>query len=260
MFAGIAQRHRRHVPRDVADVIRAAAHVVLVLDRLPHLGELGRQARLRRVAEFLLQRLGQRLVGLAPLGQADALDVGVHGLGDRLVEVLRIGRAEDARGPRGVGHQRRALGHLVADVPQFLDVRLVVLAEVEPDAGVARHDVGLVAAVGDDRVRALRQAQVLAAVVPADAHQLDRVERRAAAPRRAGAVGRLAFEGVLDRHQAVAAAGAPRHVEVVADVREERDVDVLEHAVAHEPRLAGHAALRPRRARASACRAASRAP
>ena len=44
---------------------------------------------------------------------------------------------------------------------------VVGLAEVVPDAGVARHDVGLVAAVGDHVVRALLQAQVLAAVVPA---------------------------------------------------------------------------------------------
>ena len=110
----------------------------------------------------------------------------------------------------GVGHQRRAFGHLVADVPQLLDVRLIDFAEVEPDAGVARHDVRLIAAVGDDRVRALRQAQVLAAILPADAHQLDGVERRAAAPRRAGAVRRFAFERVLHRHQAGAAAVAPR--------------------------------------------------
>ena len=165
----------------------------------------------------------------------------------------RIGRAEDARRPLGVGHQRRALGHLVADLPHLLDVRLIDLAEVEPDAGVARHHVRLVAAVGDHRVRALRQAQVLAAIVPADAHQLDGVERRAAAPRRAGAVRRLAFEGVFDRDQAGAALLAPRHAEVVADVREQVDVDVLEHAVAHEPRLRRHELLgdaRPQHERA----------
>ena len=99
-------------------------------------------------------------------------------------------------------------------------------------------------AVGDDRVRALRQPQVLAAVLPAGAHQLHGVERRASAPRCARTVGGLAFEGVLDRHQAGAASLAPRHAKVVADVREQVDVDVLEHPVTHEPGLRGDELLR----------------
>jgi hypothetical protein len=143
----------------------------------------------------------------------------------------------NARRHLGVGHHRRAFGHLVADVPQLLDVRLIGFAEIPPDAGVARHDVRLIAAVGDDRVGALRQAQVFAAVLHADAHQLDGIERRAAAPRRAGRMRGLAFERVLDRDHAVAAAFTPRHAEVVGDVGEEDDVDILEHAVAHEPRF-----------------------
>ena len=80
-------------------------------------------------------------------------------------------------GHRRVGHHRRALRHLVADLPHLLDVLVVGLAEVVPDRRVARHDVRLIAAVGDDVVRALLEAQVLAAEVPADVHQLDRVER-----------------------------------------------------------------------------------
>ena len=142
--------------------------------------------------------------------------------------------------PLGVGHQRRALGHLVADVPQLLDVRLIGLAEIEPDAGIARHHVGLIAAVGDHLVRALRQPQVLATVVPAHAHQLHGVERRASAPRRTGAVRRLALEGVLHRHEPVAAGVAPRDIQVVADVREQVHVHVLEHPIANEPRLRRH--------------------
>ena len=112
----------------------------------------------------------------------------------------------------------------------LLDVLVVGLAEVVPDRRVARHDVRLVAAVGDHVVRALLQAQVLAPEVPADVHQLDGVERAASAPRRAGGVGALALELVLDRDQPVAGAVAPATSEVVADVREERDVDVLEDA------------------------------
>ena len=68
----------------------------------------------------------------------------------------------------------------------------VGLAEVIPDGGRPRDDVGLVAAVGDDVVRALLERQMLATEVPADVHQLHSVERAAAAPRRAGRMGRLA--------------------------------------------------------------------
>ena len=78
---------------------------------------------------------------------------------------------------------------------------------------------------------------MLAAVVPADVHQLHGVERAAAAPRRAGAVRGLALERVLDRDQAVAAAVAPPGRQVGADVVVEDDVHVLEHAGAHVIRL-----------------------
>ena len=78
---------------------------------------------------------------------------------------------------------------------------------------------------------------MLAAVVPADVHQFHRVERRAAAPWRRGAVRRLAFEGVFHRHQATAATVAPTGAEIRADVVVEHDVDVLEESRAHEMRL-----------------------
>ena len=105
-------------------------------------------------------------------------------LRDGLVEVLRPGAAEHARGQQlGAGHHRRALGDVVADLPELLDLRVGGLAEVVPDRRGARDDVRLIAAVGDHVVRALLERQVLAAEVPADVHQLDRVERAAAAPR-----------------------------------------------------------------------------
>ena len=118
--------------------------------------------------------------------------------------------------------------------PQLLDLRIRRLAEVVPDGRIPRDHVRLIAAVGDDVVRALFERQVLAPVVPADVHELDRVERAATPPRRPGRVRRLAGERELDRHEPSAIAVAPGHAEVVADVREERDVDVLEEAVAHE--------------------------
>src|SRR3546814_12172084 len=63
--------------------------------------------------------------------------------------------------PARVGHQRRTLGHLVADVPEALDVLEVGFAEVVPDAGVWWHDVRLVAAVADHIVRALDRKSVV---------------------------------------------------------------------------------------------------
>ena len=53
---------------------------------------------------------------------------------------------------------------------------------------------------------------------------------------------------------------APGDAEVAADVGEERDVDVLEHAGAHEVRLGGHGFFGDTRPERPACRAASRAP
>jgi hypothetical protein len=83
------------------------------------------------------------------------------------------------------------------------------------------------------------ERQVLAAVVPADVHQLDGVERAAAAPRRAGGMRGLPFERVLDRDEAGAGARTPGDAEVVADVGEQRDVHVLEVPGADEVRLGG---------------------
>src|SRR3989304_4368736 len=48
------------------------------------------------------------------------------------------------------------LRRLVADLEELLDVGLVELAEVVPDGSLGRHDVRLVAAVGDHVMHALR--------------------------------------------------------------------------------------------------------
>ena len=103
-----------------------------------------------------------------------------------------------------------ALRHVVADAPHVHDVVVIGLAEVIPDRGVGRHHVGLVAAVGDHVVRALRQAQMLAAEVPADVHQLHGVERALAAPGSAGGVRAFALEHVLDADQAVLLSDGPQ--------------------------------------------------
>ena len=134
--------------------------------------------------------------------------------------MLRPRGAENPRRHVRIGHHRGGPRDLVADLAQLLDVRIVDLAEVVPDAGVLRHHVGLIAAVGNDVVRSLLQAEMLAPEIPGDVHQLHRVERRAAAPRLRGGVRALAFERVLDRLKAGAEAGAPADAEAAADVRE----------------------------------------
>ena len=180
--------------------------------------------------ELLLQRPGQPLVLLAPRGHADVEHVGVHRLGQGPVHVLRPRGPEDARLDGGARHEGGALGHAVADLPHAHDARVVGLSEEVPDGGGRGHHVGLVAAVGDDVVRALLDAEVLAAEVPANVHQLDRVEGAAPVPGRAGPVRALALEQVLDRHHAVAPALAPARGHVAADVRVEDDVDIVEEA------------------------------
>ena len=97
----------------------------------------------------------------------------------------------------------------------------------------------LVAAVGNDVVRALADLEVLAAIVPADVHQLDRVERAAPAPRRAGRVRAGAAELEDGRDERVLARLPPRHAETVADVGEEAHVDVFEDAVTDKPGFRG---------------------
>ena len=83
--------------------------------------------------------------------------------------------------------------------------------------------------------------------VPRDVHQLDGVERRAAAPRRGGGVRALAFERVLHGDEPRTEPAAPARAEVRADVREERDVDVAEHPRADEIRLGADELLRDTR-------------
>ena len=187
--------------------------------------------------QHLLHRLGHPLVGVAPLWQADLDDVGVHRLGERLVHVLRPGGAEHPRVDGRAGHQRGALRHLVADFPHPHDARVVGLAEEVPDRRGRRDHIRLVAAVGDDVMRALLDPEVLAAVVPPNVHQLDRVERAAPVPGRTGAVGALTFEQIFDRDQPVAPALPPADVHAVADVGIEHDVDVVEQTGADVVRL-----------------------
>jgi hypothetical protein len=48
----------------------------------------------------------------------------------------------DPRRPLGTSHERGALGHLVADVPHLLDVRLIGFTKKVPDTGPSGHHRG----------------------------------------------------------------------------------------------------------------------
>src|SRR4051794_17784508 len=70
---------------------------------------------------------------------------------------------------------------------------------------------------------------MLAPEVPSDIHQLDGVERTAAAPRSSGAMGAFAIEHVLDRNKsAVVCEIAPIYTKVACHVAENRDIDIFE--------------------------------
>src|SRR2546429_283110 len=97
-------------------------------------------------------------------------------------------------------------------------MRIVQLAQIVPHRRSGWDDVGVIAAVGNHVVRALLQPEVLAPVIPADVHELDRVERAAAAPRRTGGMCAPALEAEEHGYEAVAGDVAPRGREVIVHV------------------------------------------
>src|SRR5262245_32411820 len=92
-------------------------------------------------------------------------------------------------------------------------------------------------------MRALLRAELLAAKIPADIHQLDGAQRVASAPWPRRSVSRLAFECVFDRNHAGSGRLTPRGREIIADVGEQHGVDILEHACANEESLAAQKLL-----------------
>ncbi len=98
-------------------------------------------------------------------------------------------------------HFRRGIRNRISQVVQILDVWIVQLAEVVPNRGFRGNNIGLISAIDDDAVRALRGTQVFAAKVPAGVHQLDGIQRAAPFPRRRSGVRRLAMEKILHRNK-----------------------------------------------------------
>src|SRR5688572_20616737 len=110
----------------------------------------------------------------------------------------------------------------------LVDARIIGLTQVVPNGSFARNDIGLIPAVRNHIVGTLLGAQVLASIVPSGIHEFDGVQRAPASPWRAGAVRGFAKECVLDGYQAAAVSLAPAHGKIVADVREQADIDVFE--------------------------------
>ena len=82
----------------------------------------------------MLHRLRQRLIRLGPRRQPDLLHVRVHRLGHSLVHVRRPGGTQQLHRVLGVGHHRGGFRHVVADLPELLD--LVVAGHgIEPIGG-----------------------------------------------------------------------------------------------------------------------------
>src|SRR5205823_3564357 len=78
---------------------------------------------------------------------------------------------------------------------------------------------------------------------PALTHEHDGIQSAVSAPWRASCMRRQALEAKLGRQQRALTARAPRNTEVVANMREENDVDILEHAGPNEKSLPGELLL-----------------
>src|SRR3546814_15219868 len=123
--------------------------------------------------------------------------------------MARRGSADDAAGDRRAGHLRGAFRDLVAELEILLDAVEILLAEIVPDRGDRRYDVRLIAAVGNHIMGPLLGAEMLAAHVPADVHQLHPVKRGAAPPGCASGMAAVALECILDRNAPGARRPAP---------------------------------------------------
>src|SRR5215204_2255140 len=73
--------------------------------------------------------------------------------------------------------------------------------------------------------------------VPSDIHQLHRIKCAPSRPWGAGSVSTVAFESVFDRNKACGGGLSPRGSQVVAHVREQNNVDILEQSISNKVRL-----------------------
>ncbi len=229
--SGEIEEPRRHHPRHVA--------VVVGRGRLDAPAERRRRCAQpdHRLLRRLLEILGERVLLVRPFRHAHELDIGLDRLGDRLVGKLRPGRGGILHIPGGAGHQRSAFGDLEELVVSRLGGRHAGVADEPPDLAGVGNDVGLHTAGDDGAVRPIGRTQMLAQLVEADVHQLDRIDRVLAVPRVDRAVRRLAMKGEdgADRGVVLQAVAGREHL---VDVQVDDGVDVLEVASAHDERAA----------------------
>ncbi len=195
------------------------------------------------LGERLLNLGGERPVGGAERHRPEASHRVVHGLFERRVAELVGYRAYDRHRYLGLGHQRRALGNLLHPFVQREHAGQIARADGIADLGRGLHHVRCdTAGIQHCIMNACVRGHVLAHVIDADIHQLDRVERRAAKMRRSGGVAGTAGElkihaGVGERQRLV----DPRHRRWVPG---DSDVGVIESAGAHHERFRRAAFLR----------------
>jgi hypothetical protein len=107
---------------------------------------------------------------------------------------------------------------------------IVEFAEVVPHGGFGRNDVGLIPAVKDDTVRALREPQMLASEIPGNVHKFDGVKCAATFPRGESSMRRLTMKEILnrDRPAEISRTGGIGGGKTVADMDAEDEVDIFE--------------------------------
>jgi hypothetical protein len=143
------------------------------------------------------------------------------------------GAAQVAVTHLGIGHLGGTFGNGNRVVVHRLDGRVRPVAQVVPHGSFRGHHVGLVAAVGNHVVGSLRGRQVFPLEVPANVHQLYRIEGAAAPPGSTGAVGRFSLKSKFHGNHAVAAAVPVAGAQVTAHVGKDAGINVLEVAVAY---------------------------
>src|SRR5205809_7685458 len=78
---------------------------------------------------------------------------------------------------------------------------------------------------------------MLAPEIPANIHQLDRIQRASAAPRSCGCMRRFATKRVLDGDKSAAVGWPVADIEIVTNMNEETDVHILEVTISNKVSL-----------------------
>ena len=148
--------------------------------------------------------------------------------------LLVDGGDESRRQELGPGGQGAGLGAIEDALVHRLDL-FVAVADVVPDAGLVRHDIGRLAALQDDVVHAVGRIEVFAQEICGHVRDLDRIQRASPGPG-GGPMSRLAGKREDHRKHGVAAAAIARPEAAAAVVVDDR---------VHVPEKAGPDHVRP---------------